>query len=514
MEKKEERKKAPLRAAAVVTGMIVLSKIIGYIREAMINATFGESAASDAYANATTLFSMFSLLFLSGIASTFIPIYTREKMKNGIKGANRYANNIVNLYIIVSVLVSLFAIFVLSSPGILGIFYKKSVVLTSQLARILFMTLTFSAVWGVLCNVLNANEKFLPETLQGFILSACVMFACIKFGDIKAVTIATALAPIFYLVSLIPFLRNTYRYEARLDLRSTNLRRTFWIALPAIIAMEFDTINNFVDTIFADRMMVGSTRILKNCYQIIILLQGVFVVPVTTVSYPQLSRSAARNDKKGIIDSMKQMTELLAVVLFPLIGIIMIMRSEVFALLFQHGKFTAEGTARAALPLACYVVGVFGFGLRNYQSRVFYSLQKTKPPMLIGMGIVGINILLDFVFMRVFSFGLEGLTLATSISGSLGALIMLLTLRKMLGQMKLKVTAIQLAKTLAAAAVGSIITLLVRNIWRPTESGLMMQTVRLGACALAGLAAYGMSAKLLHVRALRDLMQVIRRRRK
>ena len=512
---KETKSKRSLQAAAIITGMIAISKIIGYLREAVVNATFGQSAAADAYTNANTILSMFTLLFSSGIASTFIPIYTKEKLAGGFQKANRYANNVVNLYIIVSVAATVLAAFVFTSPQFLGLFYQKNVELIAPLARILCLSIAFSAVWGVLCNVLNANERFIPETLQGYILSACIIFACLQFGDIRSLTIATALAPVFQLLSLVPSLRGVYRYQPRLHLNDSNLRRTFWLAMPAMIAMEFDTINNFVDTIFANAMIDGSARILKNCYSIVILLQGIFVVPLTTVSYPRLSRSAGEGDTASIVDSIKQTTEMLAAVLFPIIGIIVIMRTEVFAILFQHGEFTAEGTARAALPLACYVIGVFGFGLRNYQSRVFYALQRTWPPMLIGMCMVVLTIVLDFLFVRVFDFGLAGLTLATSMTGSLGAMIMLITLRRYLGRMKIKAMLPQLARTLLATAVGVVMTLLVRNLWvAPAAAGFVLRLARLFVCGMAGLLGYLLAAKALRVQALQEIISLVWRRRR
>lgn len=504
---------ASMKAAALVTGMIMLSKVIGFLRDATMNATFGPQAL-DPYTQAFTMLSWFTLLFSSGVSSVFIPIYTKEKLEGGQKQANRYANNVVNLYIIVGILVTVLSIVFVASPRLVGLLYPKTAEQTAGLARILFLSITFSAVWGVFCNILNANERFLPETFQGYILSACVMIACFVFGSLRAVAIATAIAPIIQLLSTLPFLRKVYRYSPTLHIRDEKLRRTFWLALPAMIAMEFDTFNNAVDSVFAARMTAGSNTYLGNCYKIIILLQGVFVVPLTTVSYPRLSRSAGKGDKQGIIDSVKQMTELLAAVLFPIILIAIAMRKEIISILFQRGAFTAQDTANMALPLALYLIGVFGFGLRNYQSRVFYAMQQTKPPMVIGICMVGVTVLIDVILVLGFGWGVEGLTLATSISGTLGAFIMLMTLHKRLGKMGIRSTAMQLLRTGLAALVGLAATLLVRRVWTLSDAGFALRFVYLAVCGLTGLAAYAISARILKVNALNDIVSIVTRKKK
>lgn len=499
-----ERVSSQIRSTMMITLLIIGSKVLGFVRNAVMLSTFGRGLEMDAYTNASTLLSLFTLLFSAGVSSTFIPLYTSEKMHNGLFSANRYANNIVNFYGIAGLVLSVLGVLAFGSENFLRLFFPARVAAaTAPLARILMSSLAITAVWQVLINVLNANRSFVPETFQGYILSVCVIAASVLTGDMHKVAIATAFAPVLQLLSVFPYLRGRYFYRPQIYWSDPKFKRTFLLALPALISMAFDEVNNMADTVFTGMMAEGSKTTLNNCYTLVVLLQGALVVPTTTVTYPQLSKYASEKNTQGIIRSIKRNTELIGFLLLPSATLLIVMRAELISVMYQRGQFGPEDVQATLLPLALYLVGAFGFGLRNFQTRVFYSMQKTRWPMVTGAVAVVVNILLSSTLRK--SMGVAGLTLGTSIAGTLCAVLMLSILRRLLGPMQLKSTVGQLLRIVIATALAGGMTLLLRNIWPLNATTFLRTLAKLATCGIVGVITYVLAAWLLGVEAFHDV---------
>ena len=74
-----------------------------------------------------------------------------------------------------------------------------------------------------------------------------------------------------------------------------------------------------------------------------------------------------------------------------------------------------------SLALAMYSIGMVAYGLRDVLGKIFYSLQDTKTPMINGVIAMGVNMVMDVVFIQFW--GLAGLTVATSLSDLLSLVL-------------------------------------------------------------------------------------------
>lgn len=495
----------------IVTVIIIISKVVGFVREMVLAAYFGLSVEADAYSMAFTIVNVLVLLFSAGIASTFIPLYTKIRYKEGETRANRYAGNILNLYILCALAGSVLGY--LSAPYVCGILWEGSaqgLEIITRLTRLMYPALVFWAMSGVFVNILNAREKFVPEQLMGFALSFAVIVACVVTGTIDAVAIATAFSALLQVLILLPFLKGMFKYRFRLDLSDKNVGLTFRTALPALVSMGFDEISHLVDRNIGSSFGDGAVSSLAKSYSLVMLGLGVLVVPITTIMYSKLSKYAVRGEKGRIIETIKQCTEILALVLLPVMAMAILLRIDLITVLYQRGKFTHADVLSTAGPFALYFIGLFSFGLRNFQTRVFFSLRDTKTPMLIGLIAMATDITLNIILSRII--GVQGLTLATSIGATLGALIMLVVLRRKLGKMKLKRTILELIKIVVSTLVSAVVMYYVRGYMMQFEGGLLFLIGRMLVCGIAGLIAYIACAYLLRVRELRAVAQIIKKR--
>jgi putative peptidoglycan lipid II flippase len=184
-----------MKSALVVSVVIALSKLTGFVREIIMAAVFGRSVASDAYGSAYSILSLMTLLFTAGLSSTFIPMYMRARTRQGQKAADKYASNMLTLYLLAGLAASAMMYFL--APLICTLVFRapQGLDLTIQLTRMMYPTLAFYAMTGVLFNILNARERFIPEQLMGFVLSLCLIAACM-FRNIRIAAVAVAVVAV------------------------------------------------------------------------------------------------------------------------------------------------------------------------------------------------------------------------------------------------------------------------------------------------------------------------------
>jgi len=497
------------KTTMLVTLIIILSKIAGFIREAVLAASFGQSLEKSAYLTAFQIINIFTIFFSVGISSSFIPVYMRRRLDHGERNAAEYASNVLNLYILCSLLtIVLGTIFAPQLSGLVWNGSQEGLELVTEITRIMMPSFVFWAVCGVLVNILNARKHFVPEQLMGFALSFCVILVCIFSNQIEMVAIATSVSAVVQIIILLPFLKGRFKYRFKLDLKDHDLRLTFRLAIPAFISAAFDELNTLVDTKFASAMGDNVPSAINESFRLGQPILGVLVVPITTIMFTQLSGYAAKKETGEFKRTIRSSIEIIALITIPVIVFAFLLQTDLIGLFYERGKYTHQDTLFAAPIFGFYIIGLIGYGLRSFFARVFYSLQQTWTPMIIGACAVGLNIFLDFALKDVL--GARGLTLATSIASISCAIIMVIVLRKRIGLMGLKKSAGQFIRILISVAVGAAIVILLLNILPIEGTTFINRLIRILVCGLSGLAVYMLMAFLLRVETTGKLLDIVK----
>ena len=115
------RTQRAFKATILVTGVIVLSKVVGFVRDMMLANYFGTGMANDAYVSAYSLFYLPVLLFNSCISATLIPLYVQERETHSLKRSNHFASNTLNLFALAALMIAA-AFYALARP-LVGLIY-------------------------------------------------------------------------------------------------------------------------------------------------------------------------------------------------------------------------------------------------------------------------------------------------------------------------------------------------------------------------------------------------------
>src|SRR5699024_2381355 len=128
---------------------------------------------------------------------------------------------------------------------------------------------------------------------------------------------------------------------------------------------------------------------------------------------------------------------------------------------YQRGEFGEAATMMTSSALVYYSLGLVGNGVKGLLTRVYYSLKDTKTPMINSAYALGLNFIFNLVLVQFM--GHRGLALATSLSTTITAIILLHHLRKKIGNLGLKAMIQSSVKTLISSIIMGVVVYLVYN---------------------------------------------------
>lgn len=507
------RKDKLIKTTALVTAVIILSKVFGLARDVITAGYFGTGVENDAYQSAYSLFYVPVLLFNSCITATIVPLFVEEREKFSLKHSNHFASNALNLFAVAALIIA--AVMYAFCEPIVNLIYQfdaRGIALTVKLTRIMLLGLVFNVSSIVISSLLNAMERFMAAQLTGFPLSVAVILAVVVFAPklgIEAVAWGVFAASVLQVVILVPSLMGWFEYRPILDLKDKRFHRLLKLAGPAVLSMGISEFNHMIDRSLASGLPAGSISAMSYAYKLITFLLGVLMVPLTTIMFSRMSRQAAGDNREGLISSLRSSIMFISMVALPVIAVGMTMSTDVVKMIYMRGNFTLESVNLTASVLLFYLIGVPAFGFRDFMNRTFHAIQDTKTPFKVACLVVVLNIILNLILRRFM--GARGLALATSIASYCGLLAMFILLRKRMGHLGFKHIAVELIKLIAAALACAAACLAIGRIL-PAASGTIGAVGRLVAATAAGFTAYLLVCFVLRVKMLKATLGGVLRR--
>lgn len=444
------------KAALLVMIITVISKIVGFVREIVLSYVFGASAITDAYLISQTIpLTIFSFIS-TGIATGFIPIYSKIQQNDGKHYADKFTSNLSNSLLLLATIIVAFVL-AFTQPVVKMFasgFSGETLELAVSFTRITVFGVYFTAVLYIFSGYLRVYEHYLAPALIGFpmnLIVICSLFIGAK-TNVFVIAFGSLLAIASQLVVLIPFLRRTsYQHQIVVNVKDKYLKEMFLIALPVIIGTSVNEINVLVDRTLASRIAVGGISALNYARRLNGFVQGLVVVSLTSVMFPMISKMAAAENIKDLKQTVNEAMASMSLLIIPATIGAMVFAEEIVALLFGRGAFTAEAITMTGNALFYYSIGMIAFGLRDVLSRAFYALQDSKTPMINATIGVVLNIALNIILSRYM--GIGGLALATSISAIVAVVLLFTSLRRKIGGLGLS----NLVKSFTKIGLASVI---------------------------------------------------------
>src|SRR5213078_4523722 len=294
------------RRAGVVSAAVLVSRVLGLVREQAFAVFFGAGRELDAFITAFRIPNLLRDLFAEGaLSAAFVTTFTWRLEHEGEAAAWRLANLVVNALAIVVSAITLAGIWFAPAlvtaiaPGFADI--PGKVELTVALTRIMFPFLLLVALAAVAMGILNTRHIFgVPAAASAFF----------NLGSLAG--------GLLQLLVQVPSLwRVGFRYRPLLALRDPGLRQVARLMGPATIGAAAVQVNVFVNNNFASYLGNGPVSWLNVAFRFMQLPIGLFGVAIGTVTLPLVSRHGARGDTRAFRATVGQALELVALFCLP-----------------------------------------------------------------------------------------------------------------------------------------------------------------------------------------------------
>lgn len=502
------------KGAFIVMMATLLSRFFGFIREMVVARYFGLTGMTDAYLVAYTVPSGVAMAVSAALSAGFIPVISNYIVNKDRENAIKVTNSLFNLFFIVLLFVVVIAMGLapflvrILAPGFQG----DSVVLTTNLIRIMFPALIFVGLVGLASGYLNSYQHFLVPASGPMVTSIIIIISVMLFSStmgIKGLALGTMIGLTGQFFIQIPVMyHNGYRYRFDISLRHPGVVRSLKLMVPVLIASLAPPLLLLVERGLASTLRTGSISALNYAFRLMQLPQGLFVMAVSVPLFPALSSLAAQKEYEKLKQIINKGIIILAAVMIPASAGLIALDQPIVRLLFERGAFEAKDTVTTAYALAFYSLALLPLALRDIFRRGFYAVQDALTPVIITVGALILNVISDFVLVKFM--GVGGLALGAALSTFGEALILYLLLNKKLNGLPWKSFAIILFKLLVAAVVMGItankLGLFIES--HMDISKTLIRIVQVGISMLGGIFVYLVCLVVLKVEVVKDLFQV------
>ena len=421
---------------ASVGGATMASRVLGFVREAMIAAFLGAGPVADAFYAAFRFPNLFRRLFAEGaFNAAFVPLFAKEIEGGGQAAARKFAEQVLSV-----LLLSLFVLSALAMifmPFLVGTIIAPKFAadpekfdLTVLLARIMFPYLAAMSLVAMLAGILNSLRRYFLAALAPVLLNVVLVASLTASGylSLSAPDIGEVLgwsvtvSGLLQLGLLVWALR---REKFSLGFVRPKLtpavKRLLWLALPAAVTGGITQINLLVGQIIASAE-AGAIAIINYADRLNQLPLGVIGIAIGVVLLPELSRALRAGDMKEAQHLQNRSLEFGLAITVPAAFGLALLPEPIIALVFERGAFTRETTLVTSQVLAAFSIGLPAFVLTKIFTPAFYAREDMRTPLWASAISVVINIGGSLIlFPRI---GVMGLAVATSLAGWISALFL------------------------------------------------------------------------------------------
>jgi putative peptidoglycan lipid II flippase len=413
-------------ASVIWAGSILLSRVMGLVREQIIGRTLGASRQADLYFASFTLPDFLNYLLAAGALSiVFIPMFLRH-LESGEERGWQAFSAIANFILVVgTILIILLMVWARPLARIIapGIEDPGDVDTLVRLMRIIIPAQSFHVIGGLLSAVLQARDRHLLPALAPLVYSASIICGGLigasspgmgADGFAWGVLVGSVLGP--FGLPLIGCLRTDFRWRPVLSLRNSDLREYLWLSFPIMIGFSIVVVDEWIVKNQASYLAPGTLSYLQYGRTLIKVPIGVFGMAAGVASYPTISRLIAAGSVVEAFTLLCRATRLMLFATFAAQVCLTLAGFEAAYLIW--GAFSRRFSAADAQATASVVVflslGLSGWAAQTVISRGFYALGSTWTPTIVGTIIAVLAVPL-YVTLRVHADAV-GLALASSIA--------------------------------------------------------------------------------------------------
>ena len=499
-------------------------KVLGLFRDHLMAVHYGTAGmeAKAFYTASRIPRVFFDVVFASAIAACFIPVFSEIMTQKGKKAAFRFGGNFLSVMGLLTAALTVLGV-LLAEPLVAlfaGGYDSQTAALAVSLTRMMFPTVLFTGVAFSFVGILQAMDRFNVPALIS-VVSNLVIIGYFYFLDedygVYGLAAAYLVGWLLQAVVQVPSLRQVgFRYHPDFSFRSEGMRRAFALMGPVMVSTWVQPINLTINSRFGSYLYDGAgVSAMEYSTNLYLVIAGVFILSITNVIFPKLSRLTAQHQQAAFQDTLRQTVHGSLFFVLPMAVGLMLLARPLVSFLYGGGEFDEFSVSITSEALVWVSLGMVGYALQNILSRAYFARQEGRTPLAAGVVSILVNLGLCALLTR--PLGVAGLAIASTVTSTLYAVLLLLPLELRGEGVLSRRFALDFGKmALAAAGMAGAVWLIREGLAGLVPAGKPGELLLLGGCALAGAAVYFLLCALLRLDemklALGALAQRVRKR--
>ena len=426
----EERQDHATRTISIVMIIALVGKVLGLYRDHLLAVYYGTGMAANAFNTASRIPRVFfDAVFASAISACFIPVFSEYLTRKGREPAFRFAGCFITVMGLLSAVLSVLGI--LFAGPLVSLFADGYDAQTAELAvsltRVMFPTVLFTGVAfsfvGVLQSLGEFNVPALISVVSNLVIILYYLTLDQQFG-IYGLAVAFLVGWFLQAAVQVPSLRRLgFRYRPGLELRSEGMRKVFALMLPVMVSTWVQPINLTINSKFGSRLYEGAgVSAIEFSTNLYLVIAGVFVLSVTNVIFPKLSRLTGREQEGEFRETLRTTLHGCLFFVLPMSAGLMVLSRPLISFIYGGGAFDDFSVSITSQGLFWVSLGMTGYAVQNILSRAYFARQKGKVPLAAGAASILVNVLLCMALAQ--RMGVAGLALSSAVSSTVYALLL------------------------------------------------------------------------------------------
>jgi putative peptidoglycan lipid II flippase len=438
----------------VISMILLVTKIIGFLKLRMISGYFGASRELDLFWAASLVpDTIFNILIAGSINAAVIPIFAEVKH---IKGERK----LVKLFAMTAFFISLILLLITSiafvyaqgsaellvngfqidmhwqikdwvilninhfvEPMLKGLTAVDLTMLV-KLSRILLLSPLLLSMSALISSFLQVHKQFFITTVAPFVYNLSFVLIIVVYAKITgntptAYTLAwtIVLASLMHLLTQLPLLFNFVNKSLKIDSLSDingktlyyykEVKRMLLLAVPRVLGILGEYINLVINTIRGLGLAEGALSANKYAISLYALPGQIFASAIAQVTLPNLSEHFAKGDKKSFINAFNKALRWTMFIMLPAATILLVLRLPIVRIVYGTGEFDWWDTIVTSWALALLSGAVIGQSVVALVMRAFFAMKETWLPLIATVISVIVNVVATYYFINFFSHYLD-----------------------------------------------------------------------------------------------------------
>jgi putative peptidoglycan lipid II flippase len=421
-----------------VSAGILLSRLIGLLRESIFAHYFGNSDAADAFRSAFRIPNFLQNLFGEGVLSaSFIPVYARLRAEERHEEATKLAEAIFAILFLLTSLLTLAG--VLATPWLIDAiapgFEGAKRVLTIQLVRILFPGAALLVISAWCLGILNSHRKFFLSYSAPVIWNVAIISAMLWQGRhvgenrlAVVISIASVIGSGLQFGVQVPTVMGFLRpLNLKLTLRSEHVQTVTRNFFPVFLSRGVVQISAYIDSLLASYLPSGAVSALSYAQTLNSLPVSLFGMAISAAELPAMSSALGTTDEISAVlrNRLENGLKNISFFVVPSAVAFVVLGDVIVATIYRSGHFQADDVTFVWSVLAGSGVGLLASTSGRLYSSAFYALRNTRTPLNFAVIRVTLTVVLGYLFAlplpRLLGidhrWGVAGLTLSAGLAG-------------------------------------------------------------------------------------------------